>query len=251
MNYSLGAPLNYDSMNTVDFSSNPYYNQQRNIEYKGNGNYIDPIIAFSDDAHIPLSKKKDLKQDNFKQNIDVEKFRGGGGHGGGGGGYGGGGHHDGGGGYGGGHHGGGHHGGGHHGGGFSRYGLGAASLGAGAIASYPYIENGGYYDDYDYPVEIVNQPVQIVNNRINYEEMKNNDIVKIESVEEQKNIPKKKLKNNKLKIKSEEAKSDKKNSKPKVKKEIDPRILWLIIFLLIIIIIIMGIYIKYPKFFMK
>jgi hypothetical protein len=162
-----GAPIGYDSMSTIDFNDNPYYNQQPNIEYNNNGGlYIDPVMRFSEDANIPIQKKKELTSSDSQM---VEPYRGGGGgggHGGGGGGghggYGGGGGH---GGYGG-HGGGGGHGGygghggrGGYGGGMARgYGGGMGhgpGYGSGNIASPPmrgghpgynrWNSHGGYY----------------------------------------------------------------------------------------------------------
>ena len=197
MNYTLGAPIGYDSMSTIDFSSNPYYNQSSShVEnnFRGNGMYIDPITTFSDDAHIPLAKKKDKDE--------YEGFRGGGGggHGGGGGGFGG---HGGGGGmgYGGGRamgyggggggramgYGGGH---GHHhgnrggygrrgGGGWNPYYVGAGA-GAVALGASDYWYDDGYY--YPQPVQVVNE-IRTLPPPV-YEEL--NDGIKIETVQEEK-----------------------------------------------------------------
>jgi hypothetical protein len=246
MNYALGAPIGYDSMSTIDFSSNPYYNQSSShVEnnFRGNGQYIDPITTFSDDAHIPLAKKKDKDE--------YEGFRGGGGGGHGGGGFGGGGHGGGGMGYGGGGRGMGYGGGGrgmgyggrgygHHGrGGWNPYYVGAGAV---ALGASDYWYNDGYY--YPQPVQVVNE-IRTLPPPV-YEELNENNGIKIETVQEERsNKRKSKNKNNKNKKAIEENK-DKKTS---TKKELDKNVLWYIIYFLIIVIIIISIQLFYPNVF--
>jgi hypothetical protein len=262
MNYTLGAPIGYDSMSTIDFSSNPYYNQSSSHlenNFRGNGEYIDPITTFSDDAHIPLEKKKDKDE--------YEGFRGGGGgghggggmggHGGGGMGYGGGGRGMGYGGrgmgYGGGGRGMGYGGrgmGGHHGnrGGYGRRGGGGWNpyyVGAGAVAlgASDYWYDDGYY--YPQPVQVVNEIRTLPPPPI-YEESNDNSGIKIETIQEEKSN---KRKSNKYKNKKVIDKNDDKYKKTATKKELDKDVLWRIIYFLIIIIIIIAIQLFYPNVF--
>lgn len=88
----LGAPLDYNTAEVMDFQHNYYYQQEPCVEYdvfNGPNHYIDPVTRFSEDASKPLEKKKSLEKDETA----LEPFRGGGGGpmGGGGGGRGGGG----------------------------------------------------------------------------------------------------------------------------------------------------------------
>ena len=261
MNYTLGAPIGYDSMSTIDFSSNPYYNQSSShVEnnFKGNGMYIDPITTFSDDAHIPLAKKKD-KDEGFRG--------GGGGHGGGGGmGYGGGGGHGGGGGMGygggggmgnrGGFGGGMSYGGGrgmgyggkghgHHHGGWNPYYVGAGAV---ALGASDYWYDDGYY--YPQPVQVVNE-IRTLPPPV-YEELNDDNRIKIETVQEEKlNKRKLKNKNSKYKYKHKNKKhiEEDKDKKAEPKKELDKNVLWNIIYFLIIVIIIISTQLFYPNVF--